>query len=101
MSVASVPEPLNVNFAFESIIGNTFVSEAAASTIGFVVLAAADVVDDDEAAAELGPAEVVDEEVEELLLPHPAAIAEMATAAIPATARLRPGVVSNGTSSTA
>ncbi len=99
MSVASVPEPLKVNFAFGSIIGNTFVSEAAASTIGFVPLADAAVVDD-VAAAELELADVVDEELDELLLPQPADTAEMAIAATPATARLRAGVLSNGTSST-
>jgi hypothetical protein len=100
MSVASVPEPLKVNFAFGSIIGNTFVSEAAASTIGFVPLVAAAVVDD-VVAADAEPADVVDEELEELLLPHPAATAEMAAATIPAMARLRAGVLSNGTSTAA
>jgi hypothetical protein len=86
-----------VNFAFESIIGKTFVSDAAASTIGFVLLVDAAVVDDVVVAA-LELADVVDDELEELLLPQPADTAETAIAAIPATTRLRAGVLSNGTS---
>jgi hypothetical protein len=56
-----------VYFAFESIIGNTFVSDAAAKTVG------------------REPPEALDEDecvvVLELLLPHPAASAHVAIAA--------------------
>ena len=76
MSVSSAPEPPNVNFAFGSIIGNTFVSDAAASTVGtepppldvVVAVPKLDVV----AAGE-------DDELE-LLLPQPTASADTAIA---------------------
>jgi uncharacterized protein (DUF2342 family) len=79
-----------VNFAFESIIGKTLVSEAAANTIGFVPPAAA-------AADELVTAELELDEEEatdlvvvllELLLPQPTAKADSPTAAATAAARL-------------
>ncbi len=55
MSASSAPEPPKVNFALGSILGKTFVSEAAASTVGFPPPSLAEV------------SEVVPDEV---LLPH-------------------------------
>jgi hypothetical protein len=82
MSVSNALEPPNVYFGFGSISGNTFVSDAAASTVGVdiplpvVVLAPAP--DDVVGAAEL--------ELEPLL-PQPAASAD--TAIVMAAAEIR------------
>jgi len=72
-----VPDPLNVNFALESIIGKTFVRDAAASTIGVEPPAELAVLED---AAVLDGAAALAEEDEllELLLPQPAANAAIA-----------------------
>ena len=82
--VSSAPEPPNVYFAFGSISGNTFVSDAAASTVGTeppplavaVAVAELDVVAADD-----------DVELELLLLPQPAASAD--TAIVITTAEIR------------
>lgn len=77
MSASKAPEPPNVYFAPGSISGNTFVSDAAASTVGTeppaleVALADAEAVVDDDVAADCEA--VV---LELLLLPHAAASAE-------------------------
>lgn len=87
--VSSIPEPPNVYFALGSIIGNTFVSDAAANTVGrepeaaVVVLAGAEAAVDVEAAALLGLVEL-----ELLPDPQPTANAEIPIAAATAADRL-------------
>src|ERR1039457_648175 len=91
ISVASAPDPLNVKVAFASIIGNTLVSDAAASTTGFEPPAAVAVVVADVAAA----CELVVLELLLLLLPQPTARIEVPTAARTAAARLAEVALNN------
>lgn len=81
-------------FAFGSIIGNTFVNDAAANTVG---------VELPDAAVELAAAEVevvvLELLLELLLLPQPTAKAETPIAAISAAARLARFTLNNRISS--
>jgi hypothetical protein len=85
MSVSNAPEPPNVYFALGSISGRTFVSDAAASTVGWTVAAAG------AGALELDGLDKLDELEEldelalerELLLPQPTARSAVTTARDP------------------